>query len=141
MKKVLTMLFAVGALSLSACQMDMHSADKTGAKMKEKGYDTQIYTYEEAKVAIQGLNYDAGKFNGAISSYKGSGDDKDILIAFFFDSADAAEKFMSYNENENLAISNRYIAANLGENLTAKIGIHNNVAYAGSETSFTVAFE
>ena len=35
---------------------------------------------------------------------------------------------------------NDYGSSNLGENLTKKVGSHNNVAYVGSETSFDAAF-
>ena len=50
------------------------------------------------------------------------------------------EDFMAKSDHKNLAMLNTCVGGKLGENLKVKVGIHNNVAYAGSEVSFAVAF-
>lgn len=89
---------------------------------------------------IQELNYEGVSFKDALVAAKGTGDDKDVLLVFYFASIKEAESFMSNNEHENLAKMNGFLEANLDSNLQSRVGTHTNIAYAGSETSFSVAF-
>ncbi len=139
MKKLLATMLISGVLALTACQPATLSAGDSDSKLKSNGYSTQLYTYEEAKVLITGLNYEV-KFSNAISAEKGSGDNKDLFIGFYFSSIGDAEKFYSNNNYENLGILNNYAERNLGANLKKRVGMHNNVVFAGSETSFSAAF-
>ena len=140
MKKTLSMFLAAGALSLASCQSVVYTAEKTETKLKEKSYSVQVYSYEEAKVRISGLNYEIVSFTNALFAEKGSDTNKDLLIAFYFPTGDAANKFVDDNSHENLGKMNDYADKNLGENLTKKVGVHNNVAYVGSTASFDIAF-
>ena len=140
MKKLITTLFAMGAMALSSCAPTLYSADGAKTKLQAKEYSTEVLSYEEAKVRIIGLNYEAGKFTNAIYAKKGADENFDFIISFFFSSVDDADKFLSANSNENLGILNTYADTNLGANLTKKVGMTNNVAYVGSETAYTVAF-
>ena len=80
-------------------------------------------------------------FTDALFAEKGAGENKDLLVAFYFANMDAAESFISKNSHENLTILNHYGEVNLGEKLEKKVGQHNNVAYVGSNTSFAAAFD
>lgn len=141
MKKLFAMLFTAGALALTACQPNIYSANDTQAKLKDKGYTVEVFSYEEAKVRIKNLNYDIVSFNNAVYAEKGTEENKDLLIAFYFATIDDASKFMDGNNYENMGLLNTFGQNNLGSNLTVKVGTHNNVAYVGSQTSFSAAFE
>ena len=141
MKKLIMMLFAAGSLALTACGPTLYSANGAEAKLKDKGYTVEVFSYEEAKTKIIGLNYTIVDFANAVFAKKGADDDLDLLVAFFFTNVNDAESFTSGNSNENLGIMNSFADTNLGANLTKKVGIINNVAYVGSLTSFSAAFE
>ena len=140
MKRLLTMLLMAGSLAMTGCASQVEKASDTSSKLKEKGYSVTSYTFEEAKATITGLDYDIVSFSDAIFAEKGEGEDKDGLLAFFFASINDANKFMEENSNKNMGLMHDYGAARLGANLTLKVGMHNNVAYVGSETSFATAF-
>ena len=140
MKKLMAMLCAVGALALTACKPTMYSAEGTSSTMKANGYTAEVYTYEEAKVRIQGLNYELATFTNAMYASKGTGDDKDFILAFFFSSLDDTATFMNGNDYQNMALLHSYGEQHLGEHLTLSVGTHNNVAYVGSETTRSLAF-
>lgn len=141
MKKLFAMLLTAGALALTACNPTIYSASDTEGKLKGKGYTVEVLSYEVAKVRIQNLNYDTAAFNNAVYATKGADADKDLLLAFYFSSVDDASKFMNDHEYDNTALLNRYGENNIGSNLTLRFGTHNNVAFVGTETSFTAAFQ
>lgn len=118
----------------------MLSASNSKASLDANGYTTTIYSDTEAKALITGLNFEGFTLTNALFAEKGTGDDKDLLLAFYFSSVELAESFISRNEYENLGPLNTYGDNNLGSKLTKKVGMHNNVAYVGSETSFNCAF-
>ena len=140
MKRFLTTLLLASAFTLSACGATMYSSKGSQSKLESKGYSVEVYPYEEAKVRVDGLNYDTVTFTDALIATKDSGDDKDILLAFYFKSVSDAEKFLSDNNNYNIGQFGAFANKELGKNLKAKMGSHNNVAYIGSETSFKIAF-
>ena len=139
MKKILTTLLLASAFTLSACAT-MYSSKGSKSNLESKGYTVEVYSYEEAKVRVDGLNYDTATFTDALYAQKGTGDDKDILLAFYFKSMSDAEKFLSDNNNYNSGQFSAFAEKELGTNLKAKVGSHNNVAYVGSETAFNIAF-
>ena len=55
MKKLITTLFAMGAMALSSCAPTLYSADGAKTKLQAKEYSTEVLSYEEAKVRIIGL--------------------------------------------------------------------------------------
>lgn len=143
MKKLLAMLLVAGSLAMTACKPTNYTASATKTKMQGSGYTVQTYTYSEAKdgLQIRNLNYQTVVFENALYAEKGTGDDKDLLLAFFFSTVEQAEKFMSDNNYENMGLMRDYGVSNLGSKLgTPKVGSHNNVAYVGSEAAFNVAF-
>ena len=141
MKKLFTMLLVAGSLAVSACGATMYSSKSAESNLKGKGYSAEVLSPELAKVKISGLNYDIVSFTDAVYAEKGSGEDMDFLMAFFFKSIGDADKFMDGNNNENMGLLSDYADKHLGANLTKKVGIHNNVAYVGSETSFAAVFQ
>ncbi len=88
------------------------------------------------------LNWEDVSFIDGLSSTKGEGDDTDILLAIFFSDFESAEKFVNRNEYENLKGLDLFLTYFLGSKLQEqkKVGYHNNVVFAGSQTSFDVAF-
>lgn len=136
MKRLISGLLLAGAFALTACSPTMYSSSSSKSKLEGKGYSVEVYSFEEAKVRITGLNYEGFEFTDALVADKGADEDKDVLVAFYFKKVDDASKFVE----ENIAQMNRYAENTLGSNLTVKVGSHNNVAYTGSETSFTNAF-
>ena len=139
MKKLISMLFCVGALALSACSPDMKNSASAKSNLTGASYSVEVYGEAEAKTRIQNLKYDGFTFKDALVADKGSGDDKDLLIAFFFNNIDDASNFMT-GDNNNIVLMNKYCEDNLGKNLQTRVGTYNNVAYCGSETSFQAAF-
>ena len=141
MKKLLATMLLAGTLSVAACNPTMYSASGSKSKLESNGYTVEVYSYEEAKVRITGLNYNTVAFDNAVFAEKGTGDNKDFFLAFYFSSVDAASTFLSANDNDNLAQLYRYAEKNLGSNIIShkKTGSHNNVAYTGSEYSFAAA--
>lgn len=136
MKKLLTALFIAGAMALTGCKPDILKSDSAKSKLTSNGYKVEVYAEAEAKVRIQGLDYEGVSFKDALVADKGTGDDKDVLLVFYFAGIKEAESFMSIN----IAKMNGFLEANLGSKLQSRVGTHNNIAYAGSETSFSVAF-
>lgn len=139
MKKMIGTLLCAGILALSSCAADMKNSGSAKSGLSGAGYSVEVYGYEEAKTRIQNLKYDGFTFKDAIYAEKGSGDSKDLLIAFFFNNIDDASNFMT-GDNNNIVLMNGYLEKNLGKNLQGKVGTYNNVAYCGSETSYTAAF-
>ena len=140
MKKLLATLLVAGSLAMTACQPNIYTSSDAKGKLSSKEYTVEVYGEEEAKKRISELNYDGVTFTDALYAEKGKDDDKDLLIAFFFTSIDAATNFTDKNNHENLGMLDDYGAKNLGANLKKKVGTHNNVVYIGSETSFAAAF-
>ena len=136
MKRLISTLLMAGAFALCACTPTNYSADGSKSKHSGKGYTVEVYSYEEAKARISGLNYDVAQFTNALYAEKGADENKDLFLAFYFKSIGDCDKFV----DANIAVMNDYGSSNLGENLTKKVGSHNNVAYVGSETSFAAAF-
>ena len=141
MKKLIATLLMAGTLALTACQPDKISSADTKSKLSSKNYTVLVSAEAEAKELIKGLNYEGVTFTDAISATKGENDNKDFLIAFYFANSDAAGNFVSKNDHENLAMMNAYAEKELRANLTKKVGTHNNVAYVGSETAASIAFD
>lgn len=140
MKKYFTTLLVAGAFAMTACTGTTYSASSSQSKLNNKGYSAQVLSVDEAKEVIKGLNYNIVKFNNAVTAEKGSGDDYDLFIAFYFSSINDASKFYDSNNHENMSLMHDYGQNKLGANLKLKVGTHNNVAYVGSETSFSNAF-
>ena len=140
MKKLLATMLLAGIMSVSACGATIYTADGSKSKLQSNGYTVEVYGYEEAKTRIKNLNYDTVAFTNAVFAEKGEGDNKDIFLAFYFSSVDAASAFLEANENYNYFQMYDYAEKNLGSKLAARRGTHNNVAYTGSETSFASAF-
>ena len=136
MKRLISTLLMAGAFALCACTPTNYSADGSKSKLSGKGYTVEVYSYEEAKARISGLNYDVAQFTNALYAEKGADENKDLFLAFYFKSISDCDKFV----DANIVLMNDYGSSNLGENLTKKVGSHNNVAYVGSETSFDAAF-
>ena len=139
MKKLIGTLLVTGMLALSSCGATMLSSGSAKSGLSGAGYSVEVYGEEEAKVRIQNLKYDGFTFKDALVADKGSDDNKDLLIAFFFNNIDDSSRFMT-GDNNNIVLMNKYIEDNLGSKLKGKIGSYNNVAYCGSETSVTAAF-
>jgi len=136
MKRLISTLLMAGAFALCACAPTNYSAEGSKSKLSGKGYTVEVYSFEEAKARISGLNYDVAEFNNALYAEKGADENKDFILAFYFKSIGDCDKFV----NENIGQLNNFGDRTLGENLTKKVGSHNNVAYVGSETSFSNAF-
>ena len=139
MKKLLLGLLCAGSMALSACSATIYKAADSATKLEEKGYKTEMYTLEESKALISGLNYEGASFTVAVYATKGEEKDKDLFLGFYFKTTKEAEDFLAKDDNSNLALMNKYGEDNLGENLKLKVGSHNNIAFVGSETSFANA--
>ena len=140
MKKLFATLMLTGALALSGCMMDMVSANDVKVSASGAGYSADIYTGEEAiKVYLPALELENTNVQDAVVAMKDTQDtaNKDFLLVLVFTNADEPEAFL--NKGDNLRTFNAYIEGNVGSSLTGKMGMHNNVAYAGSETSVRIA--
>lgn len=140
MKKLFTLLLASSAILATSCQATDYTASEAASKLRGNSYTVEVMSYDQAKQRIIGLNYDIVDFRDAVYAEKGEEENHDLLVAFFFSSIDNAEKFLNENNYENLTLLNRYGERYIGENLVKKVGMHNNVAYVGTETSFAAAF-
>ncbi len=136
MKRFISSLLLAGAFALCACAPTNYTANGSKSKLSNNGYTVEVYSYEEAKAHISGLNYDVAEFTNALYAEKGADENKDLFLAFYFKSIGDCDKFF----DANIGVMNDYGSSNLGENLTKKVGSNNNVAYVGSETSFDAAF-
>ena len=136
MKRLISSLLLASAFALCACTPDTYSAEGSKSKLSSKGYTVEVYSNEEAKARIKGLDYSVAEFTNALYAEKGADENKDLFLAFYFKSISDCDKFV----DANIVLMNDYGSSNLGENLTKKVGSHNNVAYVGSETSFDAAF-
>ena len=78
-----------------------------------------------------------------LENKKGKDDVQDIMLAFFFDKIEDAEKFANNNDYENLLFLQRFGQLTIGKYLAekAKAGTHINVVYVGTELSFNVCFK
>ena len=139
MKKLIPALLLAGVFAVTSCKAQSVSSDSAKKKLADKSYAVTIYSETEAKGLIAGLNYEGVSFKDAIYAQKGEGEAKDIFLAFFFNDINGASNFVAKDNNANLVLLHDYGEKHLGANLTLKVGTHNNVAYVGSETSFTVA--
>ena len=136
MKKLFATLFLASALCLTGCGAS-ESSGSVKSKLNGSGYSTTVYTAEQAKARYEGLTFAGFDLVDAVYGTKGEGDNFDFLLAFFFGNADQASTFVTTGDNIRVFDNAK---AQLGKNLVGKYGSHNNVAYVGSETSFSVAF-
>ena len=136
MKKLFASLLFASSLCLTACGAS-ESSGSAKSKLNSSGYSTTVYTAEQAKERYKGLTFEGFELVDAIYGTKGEGDNFDFLLAFFFGSIDQASNFVTTGDNIRMFDSAK---EQLGKNLVGKYGSHNNVAYVGSETSFSVAF-
>ena len=137
MKKLLATMLLAGVLSVAACGATMYSAGGSKSKLEGNGFNVSLYGYEDGKRAVEGPDYDkTPAFDNVIVATKGSGDAKDVLVAYYFSSIDAANAFL----NENVKLLYDFVEANLGKNFEPKTGAHNNVTWAGSQNAFNSAF-
>ena len=140
MKKLLLTTLLTGSLLLTACQADVMKSADAKKNLEGQSYTVEVYGFEEAKSRIQNLNYEGANFTDAIYAEKGKDDAADLFIAFFFKNIEDAEAFVEGHDSENLAKMNTYVDTHLGKDLEKRVGMHNNVAYLGSQTSFVAAF-
>lgn len=136
MKKLFASLLFASSLCLTACGASESSGSVKG-KLDGSGYSTTVYTAEQAKVRYEGLTFTGFELVDAVYGTKGEGDNFDFLLAFFFGNADQASAFVTTGDNIRVFDNTK---EQLGKNLVGKYGSHNNVAYVGSVTSFSVAF-
>ena len=127
MKRLLVSLALGAALCLSGCSQGVSSGE-TKSKMESNGYSVEVYTKEEAKVRIVGVNYNV-EIVDALYAEKNS---KDVLVAFYCSSIDDATSFLQ----ENVQAMYNFAAS---KDQDARTGSHNNVAYAGSATAVVAA--
>ena len=135
---LLFIVFIVNTLTLTSCSSIL-SSSSVAKKLEDGKYDCTILNHDETKERIAFLNWDDVSFIDGLISSKGVGDDRDLLLAIFFSDFESAEKFITKNDGENLSFLEMYLKL-LGSKLQKKVGSHNNVVYAGSETSFDIAF-
>ncbi len=136
MKKLFASLLFASSLCLTACGAS-ESSGSVKSKLAGSGYSTTVYTAEQAKERYKGFTFEGFELVDAVYGTKGEGDNLDFLLAFFFGNADQASSFVTTGDNIRLFDSAK---EELGKNLVGKYGSHNNVAYVGSQTSFSVAF-
>ena len=144
MRKLLSAAFLAGALFLTSCfGATVYTGKDTQDRLKKADYTATLYSVEDAKDRFGALKLDNMNVKDVVYGEKGKDDDKDIMLAFFFDKMEDAEKFTSDNDHENLVILQRFGEMTIGKNYKekAKSGTHNNVAYVGTETSFEVCFK
>ena len=139
MKKLFASLLLASSLCLAGCSQSESSSSVKG-NLQAKGYNATVYTAVEAKARISGLNFEGIDLTDAVYATKGSDENADLFLVFFFSSIDFATTFFERNNYENMGMMSDYAKKNLGENLTVKVGIKNNAAYCGSETALSVAF-
>ena len=139
MKKLLASLLLASSLCLAGCSASESSSSVKG-NLTRSGYEATVYSATEAKARISGLNFEGIDLTEAVYATKGSEDNADLFLVFFFSSIDVATTFFERNNYENMAMMHRYAESNLGKNLTVKVGTKNNTAYCGSETALSVAF-
>ena len=140
MKKLLSALLFIGAMSLTSCASDSFTASKAEEKLNNKGYTVTVYTGDNVKNNIQGFDYEGQNVLEAVFANKGDGDDKDVFLAFYFKNNNEASAFLKNDGNSNLTMMNKMSESLVGANLQAKIGTYNNVAYVASETSYAIVF-
>ena len=137
MKRLLASLFLASSLCLVGCSSS-ESSSSAKSSLQGKGYKVSVYTSAEAKVQYSQFTYEGFNLTDALYATKGSEENADFLLAFFFSSTDQASKFVE--AGDNISLFSSACEQYLGKNLSAKKGSHNNVAYCGSYTSFDAAF-
>ena len=140
MKKLLATLLVAGAIAMTACKPNMYGATASESKLKSNGYTVEVYTDAEARARITAINFEGITIANALIANKGTGDNADMLLAFYFNSVADCDLFHSRNNYENHAAMDNYATRELGSNLAKKVGTMNNVCYCGSETSYAAAF-
>ena len=136
MKRLFVSLLLASSLCLVGCSSTETSGSVKG-KLDGSSYSTTVYTAEQAKARYEGLTFAGFDLVDAVYGTKGEGDNFDFLLAFFFGNDDQASTFVTTGDNIRVFDNAK---ARVGKNLVGKYGSHNNVAYVGSETSFSVAF-
>ena len=144
MRKLLSAAFLAGALFLTSCfGATVYTGKDTQDRLKKADYTATLYSVEDAKVRFSALKLDNTNVKDVVYGEKGNDDDKDIMLAFFFDKIEDAEKFANNNDYENLLFLQRFGQLTIGKYLAekAKAGTHINVVYVGTELSFDVCFQ
>ncbi len=138
---LLFIVFIVNTLTLTSCSSIL-SSSSVAKKLEDNKYKSTVLNCDETIKKMLFLNWEDVSFIDGLSSTKGEGDDTDILLAIFFSDFESAEKFVNRNEYENLKGLDLFLTYFLGSKLQEqkKVGYHNNVVFAGSQTSFDVAF-
>lgn len=139
MKKLLASLLLAGSLCLTGCS-STESSGSASEKLRSSGYTVQTYSQAEAKAHLSAFNFEGVDLSDALIAKKGSPDNQDYMLAFFFPNVDQASSFVNKNQYENLATLNSVLDKELGDGYTRRVGTHNNVALCTSETAFSVAF-
>lgn len=139
MKKLLASLLLASSLCLAGCS-STESCSSASGKLRSGGYTVQTYTQAEAKAHLSAFNFEGVDLTDALIAKKGSDENQDYMLAFFFSSIDQASAFVNKNQYENLATLNSVLDKELGSGYTRRVGTHNNVALCTSETAFSVAF-
>lgn len=141
MKKLLTSLLFVGAMALTSCAATNFKADDAEKKLSGKEYSVSRYSGEDVPTNIAGFDYTDQNVLDAVLATKGSGDDSDFFLAFYFKTSGESESFMKNGGNANLAsLNNIAQSAAIGRNLKSKLGTYNNVCYVTSETAYAIVF-
>lgn len=138
MKKLFATLFLASALCLTGCGASESSSSVKG-KLDSNGYTTTYYSAEAAK-EYYGNKLTFAGFNlvDAVYGTKGTGDNADFFLVFFFNDIDQASNFLT--AGDNVVVFNNTMDNYLGKNLTHAMGSKNNATYCGSSTAFSIAF-
>ena len=127
MKKIIALIVLVFAFLLVSCE---GSSSPSGAKsnLEKDGYTVEVMNTTEAKARIEGINFVVDPTNALLAT-KGK---EDVVIIFYFNSIDEADKFVKENVSVMYKFAERYSA-------NPKTGYLNNAAYAGSQKACQTA--
>ena len=143
MKRFVCTLLMMASMAITGCSFNLNQ-DKANAKDSEKllvnaGFQVEILSEAETKARVQGLDFGSLKVeNGLYATKKENDKITDFLLAFYFTKGADADAFTNLNNGENLGLLDKYAESILGAE-NKMVGLHNNVVYAGSSTSYVVA--
>ena len=114
MKKLFATFLLAATLSLSACST-VYNASSCKSNLENKGYQVTLNNVEETMTKYETFDFKDLKLTGSLFASKGTGDDKDGMLAIFFESMEDADAFI--HKEDTLTILNQVVNQIVGENL------------------------
>ena len=135
MKKIIAVLFSISTLVLTGCGARIMDPSKGIKSLDKEGYNVQTYDISDLSSTFENLSFEGFVITDAYYGYKG---EDEFFLAFYFSKISEAREFLEAKDLLNTKALREFASQKNEEHFV--VGTYNNIAYAGTETTYAIVF-